>query len=150
MRQRRKLPGHTEEFQSSLVSHFFNKGCRLIGKEWNECTLPLPSTPGLQLLLLHRNALYHCLRINNTTDVNENNEKTAHHGKLVSIEVTIFLLPSISLAKVAPQWQPPDGNGLPPGWVLTVPITYLIYINLRLQKQLLLQAFSSTVSQRNI
>ena len=25
MRQHRKLPGHTEEFQSSLVSHLFNQ-----------------------------------------------------------------------------------------------------------------------------
>ena len=32
MRQHRKLPGHTEEFQSSLVSHLFNKDGRLIGK----------------------------------------------------------------------------------------------------------------------
>ena len=58
MRQCRKLPGHTEEFQSKLVSHFFNKGRRLIGKEWNGCTLPLHSTPGLPLLLLHPNVVF--------------------------------------------------------------------------------------------
>ena len=37
-----------------------------------------------------------------------------------------FLFPSSRciggyLAKAAPQWQPPGGNGLPPSWVVTVP-----------------------------
>ena len=92
MRKRRKLPGHTEEFQSSVVSYFLNKGGRLIGKEWKECTLPLPSA---FIVASKCNTLHHCLRINNTTDANENNEKTAQHGNLVSIDVTIVLLPII-------------------------------------------------------
>ena len=44
--------------------------------------------------------LHHCLCINNTTDANENNEKTAQHGKLVLIDVTRFFLPGISLANL--------------------------------------------------
>lgn len=41
--------------------------------------------------------LHYCVCINNTTEANENNEKM-HLVKLVSIDVTSFLLPSISLA----------------------------------------------------
>ena len=76
MRQRSKLPGHNVEFHSSFGQPLLQYRRPFDRKRMERVystTKGGRAKPGLPFLLLHPND--HCLRINNTTDANENNEK---------------------------------------------------------------------------
>ena len=79
-----KLPGHTEEFQSSLVSHLFNKATC---SENNGRSVFYHSLPHAAFIVASKcRTRHHCSRMNNMTDANEPQWKIAPHARPACME----------------------------------------------------------------